>query len=386
MNRTIRLFDKDAYAIEFSSKVVSCEQSGDNFEIILEETLFFPEQGGQSPDKGILGGVEVVDVQNKEGVIVHFTDAEPKIENGVVSGEIDWEHRFSNMQQHSGEHVFSGIIHKKYGYDNKGFHLSDNSVTLDTSGPLTEEQIKKIEREANRVIMENRTVRTYFPSEEELASIEFRCKDGIEGDVRLVEIEGVDTCACCAPHVMSTCQIGILKVVDFQNYKGGTRISILCGSRALEYLDAGEMILKRLTSDLSCKREHIPEFVDKIKEDKSNAIGKLKEYQAKELEKTLADIDENIESPMIFTEVSDSNSIRNAVNSLMEKHKGYCGVFSGQDGNYRYVIGSIEKDCQVLMSKLKESGAKGGGSKQMIQGTVMLNKESIVNLFMSDNY
>lgn len=380
MDRTIRLFDKDAYAIDFSSNIISCVQLGDKFEIVLKETLFFPEQGGQSPDKGILGGVEVVDVQNKEGVIVHFTEAEPKAENGVISGIIDWEHRFSNMQQHSGEHVFSGIIHEKYGYDNKGFHLSDNSVTLDTSGPLTEEQIREIEKEANRVIQENRAVRTYFPSDEELDSIEFRCKDGIEGDVRLVEIEGVDTCACCAPHVMSTCQIGILKVVDFQNYKGGTRISILCGNRAIEYIKSGEEILKRLTSDLSCKREQILEFVDKIKEDKSDAIRKLKDYQTKELGRIFAEIDEDIESPLIFTEVSDSNAIRNAVNLLMEKHKGYCSVFAGCDGNYRYIVGSAEKDCQVLMAKLKEAGAKGGGSKQMIQGTINLSKDEIEDI------
>lgn len=377
MDRTIRLFDKNAYAVDFSSIVISCSKINDCYEIVLEETLFFPEQGGQSPDKGFLGDAKVLDVQNKEGVIVHVTDAEPKTKNGIVSGKIDWNHRFSNMQQHSGEHVFSGIIHEKYGYDNKGFHLSDNSVTLDTSGPLTEEQIREIEKEANRVILENHIIKTYFPSEEELASIEFRCKDGIEGDVRLVEIDGVDTCACCAPHVMSTCQIGILKVVDFQNYKGGTRISILCGSRALEYIKSGEEILKKLTSDLSCKREQIPEFVDKIKEDKTQAIGKLKEYQAKELEKTLAEIDKDIESPVIFTEVSDSNAIRNAVNSLMEKHRGYCGVFAGCDGDYRYIIGSADKDCQVLMAKLKEAGAKGGGSKQMIQGTVAASKADI---------
>ena len=377
MDRTIRLFDKDAYAIKFASNVISCEKAGDRFEIILKETLFFPEQGGQSPDKGVLGGAEVVDVQNKEGVIVHVTNAEPKIENGAVSGEINWDHRFSNMQQHTGEHVFSGIIHEKCGYENKGFHLSDNSVTLDTSGPLTEEQIREIEKEANRVIWENRAVKTYFPSEEELASIEFRCKDGIEGDVRLVEIESIDTCACCAPHVMSTCQIGVLKVIDFQNYKGGTRISILCGNRALEYMEAGEDILKKLSSDLSCKREQILEFIDKIKEDKIKAIGQLKTFQAKELEKSLAELDKSVESPLCFTAIEDSNTIRNAVNSLTEKHRGYCCVFSGRDGNYRYIIGSSEKDCQILMAKLKEIGAKGGGSKQMIQGTINLSKDEI---------
>lgn len=381
MDRTIRLFDEDAYAIDFSSKVISCVQFGDRFEVVLKETLFFPEQGGQSPDKGFLGDAKVLDVQNKDGVIVHVTNAEPKTQNGVVSGKIDWNHRFSNMQQHSGEHVFSGILYKKYGYINVGFHLSDNIVTLDTSGPLSKEQIEEVEKESNQIILENHPVKAYFPSDDELSSIEYRCKDGIEGDVRLIEIDGVDTCACCAPHVMSTCQIGILKVVDFQNYKGGTRISILCGSRALEYINSGEEILKKLTSDLSCKREQIPEFLDKIKEDKTKAIGKLKEYQAKELEKTLAEIDENTESPVIFTEVSDSNAIRNAVNSLMETHTGYCGVFAGCDGNYRYIIGSTEKDCQLLMAKLKEVGAKGGGSKQMIQGTIAATRVDIKNFW-----
>jgi len=380
MDRTIRLFDTDAYAKEFSSEVLSCEKSGDAFETILKETLFFPEQGGQSPDKGVLGGEIIIDVQNREGVIVHITKEEPAIEEGQIQGTIDWDHRFSNMQQHTGEHIFSGILNRKYGYHNVGFHLSDNIVTLDTSGPLTRDQIEEVELEANRIIIENHRVKSVFPSKSELDFIEYRCKDGIEGEVRLVEIEGVDICACCAPHVMSTCQIGVLKVIDFQNYKGGTRISILCGYRALEYIRTNDEILKSLTNDLSCKRDEIISFVQKLRDDKNQIVGKIKDIQAKQLEKNIKEV-ENNHSPLIFTEVDDSNIIRLSVNKLVENHDGYSGIFSGHDGNYRYVIGSSMMDCQDMAKKLKEHGAKGGGSKQMIQGSLELNEAEIKRLW-----
>ena len=269
MTETIKLYDRDAYAIEFEADIISCEPNkadDKQFDIILNQTLFFPEEGGQSPDMGILGGYSVVDVQIKNGVITHTVDisagdccimgkeeaqtekktdgqitgmecASEKVElaAGVhVHGKIDWQHRFYNMQQHSGEHIFSGIVHRRFGFENVGFHLSDSVVTMDFSGVISPEDIAEVEHEVNVAISKNIPIEVTYPSRDELAHMEYRSKIEIEGQVRIVTVPGYDVCACCAPHVKRTGEIGMLKVMNYQNYKGGVRISILCGFRALE--------------------------------------------------------------------------------------------------------------------------------------------------------
>ena len=185
---TIRLFDNDAYQTSFNATVVDAHINEDKTTVILNQTLFFPEQGGQTPDKGMLAGFEVIDVQvDKDDTIVHTLLGACDIKAGdLVEGEIDFKHRYDNMQQHSGEHIFSGICNAKYGYDNVGFHLSDHVVTIDTSGPLTDDQLKELEFLANKAIWENHPVKTYYPSQSELEQIDYRCKSGIKGDIRIV--------------------------------------------------------------------------------------------------------------------------------------------------------------------------------------------------------
>ena len=266
MTETIKLYDRDAYATEFEADIISCEPNkadDKRFDIILNQTLFFPEEGGQSPDMGILGGYRVVDVQIKNGVITHTVDisagdccimgkeevqTEKKADGKIigmecasekaelaagvhVQGKIDWQHRFYNMQQHSGEHIFSGIVHRRFGFENVGFHLSDSVVTMDFSGVISPEDIAEVEHEVNVAISKNIPIEVTYPSRDELAQLEYRSKIEIEGQVRIVTVPGYDVCACCAPHVKRTGEIGMLKVMNYQNYKGGVRISILCGFR-----------------------------------------------------------------------------------------------------------------------------------------------------------
>ena len=232
---TEKLYDQDAYAVEFDAKVLSCEAYHDKdesgYHVVLDRTLFFPEEGGQSPDKGTINGIEVTDVQIKKDVVTHSLK-EPLAVDENVHGKIDWTHRFNNMQQHSGEHIFSGIVHSRFGYDNVGFHLSDNIVTMDFNGVLTADEVKEIETAVNDVIVKNLPVEITYPAKEELAALDYRSKIEIEGQVRIVTIPGVDVCACCAPHVKRTGEIGTLNVQSLSNYKGGVRISILSGFRA----------------------------------------------------------------------------------------------------------------------------------------------------------
>ena len=217
MDATIKLYDQDAYAVKFTAKVLSCreniEKNRTTYETVLDQTHFFPEEGGQSPDKGTINGVEVLDVQIKKDVIFHTLKA-PLTEGSKVEGEIDWTHRFSNMQQHSGEHIFSGLVHGKFGYDNVGFHLSDQSVTMDFNGILSDTEVREIEQKVNECIARNIEIEVTFPSKELEKQLEYRSKIEIEDQIRIVTIPGFDVCACCAPHVRRTGEIGILKVLN----------------------------------------------------------------------------------------------------------------------------------------------------------------------------
>ena len=219
--KTVRLYDQDAYATEFEAEVLACEEVEKKekkvYQIWLDQTLFFPEEGGQSPDMGTIDGIKVLDVQIKDEVITH-TLAAPLAVGTTVKGVVDWKHRFYNMQQHSGEHIFSGIVHNRFGYDNVGFHLSDSIVTMDFNGVITAEDIEEIETEVNQAIIENIPVEVSYPTKEELKVLEYRSKIEIEGQVRIVTIPGYDVCACCAPHVRRTGEIGMLKVMNVQSY------------------------------------------------------------------------------------------------------------------------------------------------------------------------
>ena len=236
--RTRKLYYEDAYQTSFTARVLSI----DGRDVVLDQTLFFPEEGGQSPDRGVLAGYKVLDVQIRDGEIHHILSEKP--DNGLealspdaewkgstVTGVIDWDHRFSNMQQHSGEHLFSGIVHRRFGLENVGFHCSDREVTLDYNGSLTAEQLQAVEREVNAAIVKNIPSEVRFLYGEEAKTAVYRSKLDLSGEVRVVTFAGVDACACCAPHVARTGEIGCLKVVGVQKWKSGVRVNILCGAR-----------------------------------------------------------------------------------------------------------------------------------------------------------
>jgi len=380
--KTEALYDKDPFAKNFVSRVISCEEVNDKdrklFKVTLASTLFFPEQGGQSSDIGTLDSTEVVDVQIEDGVIYHYCTSGFLV-GEMVQGDIDWEHRFNNMQQHTGEHIFTGIAHNIYGAENVGFHLSDNTVTLDLNIELDEEQIRELEYKANLVIAKDVAVRAYYPQESVLDTLDYRSKKEIEGEVRIVEIEGTDMCACCAPHVRTTGQVGLLKVVSFGKYKGGTRISILCGLRALADYNRRIDILQTTYQSLNCREEEIPQKVQGLIDDKKQLEYSISDIKAKGLMEQIEKYPEDIIDVTIFTEDVDAKNMRDGVNTLVEKHSGLCAIFSGNDEEgYNFVIGSSTRDCAAITTGLRELlGAKGGGSKQMAQGSVMATRNEI---------
>ena len=374
---TEKLYDRDPYQRSFEATVLSCKAMEDQYEVILDRTLFFPEEGGQSPDQGILGGAHVLDVQIKGDVIIHTLDVALEV-GKTVAGEIDWDHRFSNMQQHSGEHIFSGLVYKNYGYTNVGFHLSDQIVTMDFNGPLTMEQIAELEWEVNRVIASNVEIKATYPTKEELAQMEYRSKKEIDGAIRIVEIAGYDLCACCAPHVARTGEIGGFKIQSVQNYKGGVRTSFLCGFRALAEAGKKAQILSELTGILTTNQEQLAENVQKLKAKNQELQFQLNLAKQGLMELKLKQIPKDQKDVLLFEEDLDAAVMRNVVNQLMEEHEGICGVFVAEGTGYKFIIGSKNIDCRQIATLLREKrGARGGGSQAMIQGSLQGEKEQI---------
>lgn len=383
--KTVRLYDQDAYATKFEAEVLACEEVEKKekkvYQVWLDQTLFFPEEGGQSPDMGTIDGIKVLDVQIKDEVITH-TLAAPLAVGTMVKGVVDWKHRFYNMQQHSGEHIFSGIVHNRFGYDNVGFHLSDSIVTMDFNGVITAEDIEEIETEVNQAIIENIPVEVSYPTKEELKVLEYRSKIEIEGQVRIVTIPGYDVCACCAPHVRRTGEIGMLKVMNVQSYKGGVRISILCGFRALEAFRQKADIITELMAQFSTNQEALVEKVTKLKNTNQTMKNQLASAKQELMEYKVAAIPEDSENAILFESDLDTPVVRNVVNGLVEQFTGICAVFVGNDeSGYQFIVGSKNKDCRAIAAALREKlSARGGGSDKMIQGSVAASQLQIEEL------
>lgn len=386
LSKTIRLYDADAYQTEFEATVLACEEvekkDGRGYQVWLDQTLFFPEEGGQSPDMGTIDGVEVLDVQIKNDVITHIL-AEPLTVGAMVKGVVDWQHRFYNMQQHSGEHIFSGIVHNRFGYDNVGFHLSDSIVTMDFNGVITPEEITEIEEKVNQAIIENIPVEVSYPSKEELKELDYRSKIEIEGQVRIVTIPGYDVCACCAPHVRRTGEIGSLKVMNVQSYKGGVRVSILCGFRALDAFRQKADIITELMAEFSTSQDAILDNVKKLKGANQTMKNQLAAAKQELMEYKVSAIPEDSENAILFEADLETPVVRGVVNGLVEKFAGISAVFVGNDENgYQFIVGSKNKDCRQIASALREKlSARGGGSDKMIQGSVAATQLQIEELF-----
>lgn len=377
-----KLFYENINITDFTATVVSCEPAeiGKQYRTLLDATAFFPEEGGQSADKGTLNNQPVLDVQIEDDLIYHYT-TEPFPVGSTVTGHVDWEQRFDFMQQHSGEHIVSGLVHGRFGYNNVGFHLSNNEVTLDFDGELTPSQVREIELRANEIIYQNLPVEITYPSKEELVDLSYRSKIEIEGQVRIVTIPGVDVCACCAPHVDRTGAIGMIKIVGCQSHRGGVRLNILCGKRALADYTKKQDSVTAVSVALSAKQELISDAVLKLKEDILRQQERINDLQAKYLQLSISTLPApcETENVVLFVDKMDTIAIRNTVNELVERYNGYCAVFSGDEENgYSFIVGSKQNDCKELAQTFRtELGAKCGGNTPMIQGSVTASKERI---------
>lgn len=376
---TEKLFYEDSHRTECTGRVLACEAKKDHYEIVLDQTVFFPEGGGQYADTGMLGEAKVLDVHEKQGVIYHWCDREVETGSTVV-GQIQWEERFEKMQQHSGEHIVSGLVHEKFGYNNVGFHLGSDYCTMDFDGPIRKEELKEIERLANEAVYQNLKIQVSYPSKEELENMEYRSKIEIDGQVRIVTIPKYDVCACCAPHVKYTGEIGMIKLVNMINYKGGERITMLCGRRALRDYDAKDENVKEISALLCAKELETAEAVHHLKEEQESLKGKCSSLKQKLLRYRAQEIPvEEGGKAAVFACDLTGNEPRELMNLLLEKGAKICGVFAGTDDEgYRYVIGSRTEDVRLIGKRMNEAfEGRGGGKPVMVQGTLRGKKEEM---------
>ena len=314
---TEKLFYENSHLAEFEAAVTKCRQNGEYFEVELDRTAFFPEGGGQYADTGTLGDVPVLDVQERGGHILHMT--EKPLETGVlVKGKIDWPERFMKMQQHTGEHIVSGIVHGRFGYNNVGFHLGSEDCTMDFDGEISREELAEIEMEANRAVWKNLEVQTLYPSKEELAHIDYRSKIEIEGQVRIIVIPGYDTCACCAPHVERTGEIGVIKLVNMQRYKGGVRVTMLCGIRALADYALKQREAESVSAMLCAKINEISEAVAHLKEENAALKYAVTEKERKLAECLAETVPEGEEAVCMFPDGIEGDSMRMLMNRVLD--------------------------------------------------------------------
>ena len=379
---TKKLYYDDAYMYEFDAVVLSCEEKDGRFLTALDKTAFFPEEGGQYADTGALGEVNVTDVQEKGGIILHYCDA-PLTVGESVHGVIDFEQRYRRMQNHSGEHVVSGIVNRLFGYSNVGFHLGNEDVTIDYNGVLTREDLLNIEKEANKVVYDNVNITAYFPSKEELEKLEYRSKKEIEGEVRIVEVDGCDVCACCAPHVKRTGEIGIIKMLDFEHYKGGVRCHMLCGYTALEDYNVKYENVLKISNLFKVKQFETAEAAERVYEQlvaKDREITGLKRKLAEKTVESIAETDRNI---CLFFDGIEMDALRHAVNLCVPKTGGICAAFcENADGSYAYCMGSQNVDLRKCSKDINTAlCGRGGGQSSMIQGSVKASKEEIEKFF-----
>ncbi len=402
---TVKLYEQDAYLREFEAVVTACSPRKDGYAICLDRTAFYPEGGGQPGDTGILfikkcndastgsdlspngeaKEIFVSDTHEASGEILHYTK-EPIQPGTHIQGCIDWEHRFDMMQNHSGEHIVSGLIHAIYGYDNVGFHMGKDFITIDLNGDLTMEDLLQIEDKANAVVYADVPAQIIRVPEEEAADLEFRSKKELHGMVRIVTFPGADTCACCGTHVKHTGEIGLIKLLSVCKFRNGVRIEMLCGRRAFVYLREIWQQNHEISVLLSAKPLMTASYAAKLKEHDTQVTYSLYEMKQKHFEEVAAAC--SSDDTIIFFEPGlTPDEVRRFAVALMEHHSNICAVFSGDDETgYKYALGQKDGDLRQLTKKMNTAlNGRGGGKPFFSQGNVGASEEAI-RLFFSENH
>lgn len=381
--QTRKLYYENSHLSAFSAQVLTCAPTEKGYEVVLDATAFYPEGGGQAADTGFLSGVRVLDTRERGEVVVHL--CEKPLEVGqTVEGRIDWANRFTRMQQHSGEHIVSGIIHRRFGYHNTGFHMGADVTTIDFDGVIPEEALAEIEAEANGAVWDNLPLRVWYPSEEELPKVTYRTKKQLPWPVRIVEVPGFDCCACCGTHVDATGEIGIIKLFSAVNFRGGTRMEMACGGRAMKILNETYAQNKLVSQAFSAKIFETGAAAQRMNDQLANLKYQLTGVQRKLFSQTAAGY-ENAGNVLHFEDNLDGTGLRELADSIAAVCGGWAAVFSGSgEEGFGFCLAAKEGDLRPLCREMTMAlHGRGGGKPAFQQGRVQAKKKEIEAFFAS---
>ncbi len=377
---TTKLYYEDPFLQGFTAAVTSCEEGKGGYLVTLDRTAFYPEGGGQPYDTGVLGEAKVLEVHDKNGVITHLCN-KPLAVGASVEGKIDWARRFDHMQQHSGEHICSGLICERFRCDNVGFHMGTDIVTIDFNADISWEELMEIEEAANRYICEDHEIDIQFYRGAELDKVEYRSKKPLEGDVRIVAFPGADCCACCGTHVVRSGQVGLVKFLSVQKFREGVRIELLCGDRARRYLSACWEQSLHIGQALSVKPVASAAAVERLQSE----LGALKLRCAKLEESAFAQTAAQYEGKgdvLLFEDEMSGDSLRKLCDAVANACGGRCAVFAGADGAYKYAIGHAGGELRDFTKKMNAAlSGRGGGKPNFVQGSVGCDRAAIEAFF-----
>ncbi len=377
-----KLYEENPFLTHFTATVESCSQSKKGYDVLLDRTAFYPEGGGQPYDLGTLGDARILEVHERDGRVVHTCDRALEAGSQVV-GEIDWPRRFDLMQHHSGEHIVSGLAHQKWGAENVGFHMGSDVITIDLSVLINEEQLRELEREANTYIWADHPISITFPSPEELEELEYRSKKALSGRVRIVSFPGADTCACCGTHVLTSGQVGMVKLLSVQKFREGVRIELVCGGRALAYMDTLARQNHRISNLLSAKPFETAGAVERLLEENSALKARLLAMEDQRFA-TLASQYTGAGDLLLFEPGLSPDGLRRLCDAVGKVCGGRCAIFSGHEGEYKYAITLPGGDLKELSKALNTTlNGRGGGKPHFVQGSVQCTQAEIEIFFKS---
>ena len=378
---TEKLYEKDAYLRAFTAKVLSCAPAKGGWAVTLDRSAFYPEGGGQPGDGGTLGGVPVLDTQEKDGAVVHLCGGalEPGAE---VRGEIDWAKRFDRMQQHSGEHIVSGLICAAKGCNNVGFHMGADTVVIDFDAPLTVAELAEIELAANRVIWENRPFLVTYPDPAALAALDYRSKKALSGAVRIVECPGADRCACCGTHVRAAGEVGLIRLISVKPFRSGVRIEMLAGARAYHWSRAMAEQNSRVSVLLSAKPEETAAAVERVQRALDDARYRLVGLENRLFAEQAAQL-VGRGDVLLFEEPMTSDALRRLCEAVSARCSGRCAVFAGDDeAGWKYALYLPAEDLRAFTGAMNAAlRGRGGGRDGFAQGSAAASRAEIEAYF-----
>ena len=375
-----KLYYADSHLKEFSATVTGCEEVKGGWAVTLEATAFYPTGGGQNCDLGVLGGANVLDVKEQGEEIIHLCDAPLEV-GSTVKGTIDWQRRFDHMQQHSGEHLVMGQVYGKFGYHNVGFHMGESLVTIDLDGPVTWEDLMEIERSVNEIIWQNRPVKTWYPSPEELPQVNYRSKKALPWPVRIVEFPGADVCACCGTHVKYTGEIGLVKFVSCIKFKEGVRIEMASGQRAMNLFrnifEQNRQVSQTFSAKILETGAAAHKFNEMLLQEKYRNVGLQRKIFG-----AIAESYAGKERAIHFEEALNPGQVRELADAIAEK-AATAIVYSGSDAaGYSICIISKSEDTRELGKAVNaQLNGRGGGKPGAFQGSLRATKAEIEGFF-----